>query len=96
MRERYKGIGMEEKQSRRNFLIHAGRYGAVAAITYSVSKFIVRGIGQECVNESICDACTSVTRCELPLGMEYKAQQAQEASPINLDDLPQQRGQQHG
>ena len=83
---------MDHQESRRDFIIKTGRYATVAAITYAMSDFIIRGIGQECVNESICDACTSVTACELPDGVEYKAQQAKKDAPqkpIELESLPQ-------
>lgn len=83
---------MDHQESRRDFIIKTGRYATVAAITYAMSDFIIRGIGQECVNESICDACTSVTACELPDGLEYKAQRVKKETPdkpIQLETLPQ-------
>ncbi len=76
-------------KSRREMLIQTARYATVAAITYSISDFAVRAMGEECVNESVCDACLAAEGCQLPLGLEFKSEK-EKKDPINLEALPKQ------
>ena len=76
---------MEPKENRRDFLLNAGRATAVAAITYSMGKFIVRAAEADCVGHSVCDACLAVKACDLPLGMDYKKQHGDE-KPIKIEE----------
>lgn len=77
---------MNNSKSRREFLLNAGRVSAVAAITWSMGRFIVRTAEADCVGHSICDACEAVKSCDLPLGVDYKAKNEQDPRPIKLKE----------